>query len=161
LNNVQAQLVNGIRVNAVNAAPSGSVNSPSVSLLVQQDFDGDGVGDAWEASFGFNTNSGDDGALDFDQDGMSNRDEFVAGTNPTNATSVLKLTAAIDTGALLFTAETNKTYSVQTRTNLNSAAWSNDTNIFATTQQRTIQVPVPPALPNPERYYRVVTPVVP
>jgi hypothetical protein len=158
LPNVQASLVNGIRVNVVNAAP-GSVNSASVSLLVQPDFDADGVGDPWEARYGFNTNNLDDGALDFDGDGMSNHDEYVAGTNPTNELSVLKLIqTGPDSTVLQFVAETNTVYTLQTRTNLSAAVWSPVTNIFATTQQRTIQIPV--VTPPKEGYYRVVTPIV-
>jgi hypothetical protein len=159
LPNVQASLVNGIRVNVVNAAP-GSVNSPSVSLIVHPDFDGDGVGDPWETRYGFSTNSVDDGALDFDGDGMSNHDEYVAGTNPTNELSVLKLVqTGPDSTVLQFVAETNTVYSVQSRTNLNSAAWSNVTNIYGTTQQRMIEIPV--VMPPQEGYYRVVTPIAP
>ncbi len=161
LPNVQASLVNGIRVNVVNAAP-GSVNSASVSLLMQPDFDGDGIGDPWETRYGLSTNSVDDGALDLDGDGMSNRDEYLAGTNPTNVLSVLKLLQTGPGGRVFqFTAETNTTYSIQARTNLNSAVWANVTNIFATTQTRTIEINVPAVLPEPEKYYRVVTPVVP
>ena len=136
------------------------MNSASVSLIVQADFDGDGIGDPWEARYGFNTNNVDDGALDSDGDGMNNHDEYVAGTNPTNELSVLKLVQTGPSSTVLqFVAETNTVYSLQTRTNLSSAVWSHVTNIFATTQQRTIQIPV--AVPPREGYYRVVTPIAP
>lgn len=143
---------------------AGSVNGNTVSMVVQRDFDGDGMGDAWETNyFGFNTNNAADALLDFDQDGMSNRDEFLAGTNPTNALSLLKIVqTATNASVLEFVAQTNLTYAVLGRTNLTGAPWTVVTNILPSSSVRTVQVnsAVSP-LPNPERYYRVVTPFVP
>jgi len=53
------------------------------------DIDDDGVADSWELEYFGNTSgsaSGDD-----DGDGWSNRDEFLAGTNPTNSDSYLHI----------------------------------------------------------------------
>src|ERR1043165_6542876 len=69
---------------------------------------------------------------DADGDGMSNRDEYIAGTDPTNALSVLKLTlTTTNTGLLEFVAQANIGYTVQYRTNLSSALWNNVTSISA------------------------------
>ena len=57
-------------------------------------FDRAGMADDWEILHGFDTNNVADAALDSDGDGMSNRDEYNAGTNPTNAASLLKLQMA-------------------------------------------------------------------
>src|SRR6185503_3290495 len=60
LTNVQLGTPNPIpiRCAATNqASGAGGVNSFTVNLLVQPDFDGDGVGDPWEAQYGFNTNN--------------------------------------------------------------------------------------------------------
>ncbi|GEA10638.1 M4 family metallopeptidase [Alteromonas sp. KUL49] len=48
------------------------------------DTDGDGMTDNWELAFGFDVNV-DDSALDADQDGLTNLEEFTAKTNPTLA----------------------------------------------------------------------------
>jgi len=145
------------------ASGAGGVNSLTVQLLVQPDTDGDGIADAWETNyFGFSTNNAADGALDFDGDGANNREEFVAGTNPTNALSVLRLSLTTGNTVLEFTAQTNLTYSLQYRTNLALGGWlslSNVPSIINTV--RTIQVTVPNAPADWERYYRVATPIVP
>ena len=152
-----------IRCAATNLASGvGGVNSGTVSLLVHPDFDGDGVGDPWEAQYGFNTNSIADGALDSDGDGASNHDEYVAATNPSNALSVLKLELAAGNSALQFVAQSNLSYSLQYRTNLSSALWTSVTNVAGVTNGvRTIQVNTPNPPPDWERYYRVATPLVP
>jgi hypothetical protein len=99
---------------------------------------------------------------DPDGDGMINRDEYVAGTDPTDASSVLKLSlTTTNAGQLQFVAQTNIGYTLQYRTNLNSAAWSNLTSITAQSLTRTIEVTVPKPPPEPARFYRVVTPLAP
>ncbi len=162
LTNVQATV--SIRVAATNMATGlGGLNSSTVTLTVLPDFDGDGIADYWETNYpGFSTNNAADGQLDFDADGMINRDEFLAGTDPTDALSLLKLVLTGTNSAVLeFVAQSNVTYTVQYRTNLTSALWSNVTNITASTLVRTVQVSVPKPLPEPARFYRIVTPLVP
>lgn len=52
------------------------------------DSDGDGMFDGWEIEYGFDPGLAADGDRDADGDGALNRDEFRAGTNPRDATSV-------------------------------------------------------------------------
>jgi hypothetical protein len=90
-------------VSAVNAGPytvvlangSGSVTSSPALLLL--DGDRDGLPDTWEqTSFGGLAQSASD---DFDNDGVSNLDEFLDGTNPANNASLLyRLTLSSDGG---------------------------------------------------------------
>jgi hypothetical protein len=132
-------------------------------LTVLLDLDRDGMADIWETNyFGSvnTTNNPNNATEDPDGDGMINRDEFVAGTNPTNALSVLKLALTITNNAMLqFVAQTNIGYSVQFRTNITSIAWNSLTNIPAhTSQMRTVLIHAPYPAPDLERYYRVVTP---
>jgi hypothetical protein len=145
------------------AGTIGSIPAGGVALTVLRDFDGDGMADIWETNYpGFSTNNAADALLDFDGDGMINRDEFVAGTNPTDALSLLKIiVSATNASSLQFVAQTNIGYTVQSRTNLSSAVWNSISNITASPQVRTVAVDVvaPPGIG--ERYYRIVTPLVP
>ena len=149
-----------VRVAVVNS--SASANSPSAALTVLNDFDHDGAPDLWEIQFGFSTNNAADALLDFDGDGMINRDEYIAGTNPTDPLSLLKLTVTTtNTSVLEFVAQSNIAYTVQYRTNLAFASWSNVMLIGAQSQVRTTQVSAPNLPAAWEHYYRVMTPPAP
>ncbi len=155
------------KVIATNSAAPGGVSSPNVgstTITMIPDFDGDGIADAWEAAYFGNasTNSNANALLDPDGDGMTNLDEYRAGTNPTNAASLLKIVFAATNGtALSFVAQTNLSYSIQWRTNLIAPTWTNLTGILASPQVRTVVVDSAIAPPGVERYFRVVTPLVP
>ena len=84
------------------------------------------------------------------------------GTNPTNALSVLRIArSTTNSGLLQFVAQTNLGYTVQYRTNLSSALWRPLSHFGVQTQVNTMQVSAPNPPPEPERFYRVVTPPVP
>ena len=100
---------------------------------------------------------------DPDGDGMTNLEEYLAGTHPQIAGSVLRLEALmIGTDVWLrFSAQTNRAYTVQFRTNLVSGSWQVFSNLATQSLSKVIQMPEPAAAVNPRRYYRVVTPQVP
>jgi len=56
-----------------------------------EDRDHDGIDDRWEAKHGMNPDDARDAEEDSDADGMKNREEYVADTDPTNRESVLRL----------------------------------------------------------------------
>ena len=155
------------RVSATNAAAPGGVFSPvagNITNTMISDFDGDSLADVWEAAFFGNasTNSAANAALDTDGDGMTNLDEYRAGTIPTNALSLLKVIfTETSAGVLSFVAQTGLTYSVQWRANLDAPAWTNLTSINLSPLVRTVTVDSALAPPGGERYFRVVTPLVP
>lgn len=126
------------------------------------DADGDGLPDAWEALHGFG--AGNDHDADPDADGRSNWEEYISGTNPTNALSVLKvaLSAAGGGGATVsFTAMPNIGYSILYQTNLADATWLKLTNVPPQTGTNWIQVTDPAARANRTIYYRIATPPLP
>lgn len=69
----------------------GQVFRREISLVLSEDIDYDGMPDLWEDRYGLSATDPGDAALDRDQDGASNRDEYFAGTDPTNPASLLRL----------------------------------------------------------------------
>ncbi|WP_224362153.1 right-handed parallel beta-helix repeat-containing protein [Hyalangium versicolor] len=78
-----AGLESGTFANTLQVTVGGQ--SVSTSVTVADDFDGDGMSDAWEVAHGFDPSSPGDGALDSDGDQLSNVAEFEAGTDPHDA----------------------------------------------------------------------------
>lgn len=136
-------------INWTNAAPSPGPQGAN------PDADGDGMEDAWEVTFFGNTSR--NGTGDFDNDGMTDLAEFLGGTNPIQAASNLRLTIVRSAPDVLrFNAVSNKTYTVESRTNLNTGTWTVLQSIPGGTS-RTVQV-TNPAVSARNRFYRVRTP---
>ena len=134
--------------------------SAQAALSVMADMDADRMGDAWEAFYGFASNEPADAASDADDDGMSNRDEFIAGTNPRDSQSFLKIDAiapATNGFNLQFTAVSNRSYSVLYRDNAPAGSWLRLTNALGRNTNR-IEVVVDPARTNGQRWYRLTSP---
>ena len=162
ISNVQASSRYQVVVTNLAGSSPSSPGAGITNLFVLADLDRDGVADLWELQYGFSTNNAADALLDFDGDGMNNRDEYLSGTNPTNALSVLKIVlSATNATELSFVAQTNLSYTVQWRTNLVLSAWSNLTSIIAQPLVRTIQVNTVTAPAGAERYLRIITPQAP
>jgi len=96
---------------------------------------GDGIPDWWRALYfggdGTTTNSQSCATADPDGDGMSNFYEYLAGTIPTNGASALRITTVGREGSdmrVTWTVVTNKTYILQTSTNLVTDSFTNAAN---------------------------------
>lgn len=172
ITNVQASI--NVRVSVTNIAlPSsgtgafspGPAAGNNVLLTMLADVDGDGMWDSWETNYfgAANTTNNPANALeDPDGDGMTNLDEYRSGTIPTDALSVLKIVlTATNANVLQFVAQTNLSYTVQSRSNLTAAAWLNLTSIVSSPLVRTVQLDTVSAPLGTEHYFRVVTPSAP
>ena len=120
--------------------------------------------DSWEDSYGFNKNSAADAVLDFDGDGLTNREEYLAGTHPKQAGSALVLTA-IKNGAvteLRFNAVAGKTYTILFSPTLDTPiAWQRLADVPAPAGNQSVMVPDGSVASGSQRFYRIVTPAVP
>jgi hypothetical protein len=131
----------------------------------QTDADEDGLPDVWETENGLNpaVAADDDGPLgDPDEDGLTNRQEYLAGTHPRNAASLLRLvlqSVQANDVTVSFEAAPGRSYTLLGAEDL-TGTW-----------QRVADVPADPALRlvtlvdemggTTTRLYRVITPALP
>jgi hypothetical protein len=143
------------------------VASSFATLRVLTDTDGDGMPDSWEIAYSFNYQSSGDAAGDADGDGLTNLEEYRAGTNPRDAQDFLKIEsieseiAVSGTTRVSFLAVSNRTYTVEYRDSLLPGAWSRHTDITAATTNRMVQLIDSPPAAVTKRYYRLATPRLP
>lgn len=126
------------------------------------DSDADGIPDWWMLKyFGHATGQSNDlsrASDDADGDGLSNLQEYLAGTDPTNFNSVLTLqvspvTVASNTMSLTWPAVPGKSYQVQYKNNLNASNWTNYSgNVSLIGRQGIITIPASQAT----RFFRAV-----
>ncbi len=106
---------NWYRIVLSNVASTGSGIAVHTTNHTRIDFDMDGLPDLYEVQYGLNTNNAADAFGDLDGDGMSNLAEFIAGTDPSNPASFLKIeqTTVPGLATLRFGAVPGKTYTLQ------------------------------------------------
>jgi hypothetical protein len=93
---------------------------------------------------------------DPDGDGMDNTSEYIAGTSPTNALSVLKMQSvarAATTATITWNSVTGKKYQVLYRTNIATGPWSNLGSTVTAAGATSSQTD--PSATNGYRFYRV------
>lgn len=164
LNNVQPSDAARYRIAIRNAAsPVGTVTQWAY-LTVLADNDRDGLPDAWEAARGFNTNDATDAVLDTDGDGQLNRAEYVAGTNPLDPQSYLRIESVLLAGEkrdrleLSFTALSNRTYVVELRDSATTSEWARLLEVLAHPTNRLVHVTNQIPTGANTRIYRLATP---
>jgi subtilisin family serine protease len=123
-------------VDVVSGLQGQVVTGGRLNLQRTVDTDSNGLPDWWELQY-FGHLTGTDPNADPDHDGMNNLAEWIAGTNPTNAASVLRLTLVSATNAnnivVGWSSVAGKNYWLQRSTNLETGFNSVvGTNIAAT-----------------------------
>jgi len=156
---VRPQLSTRFSVMVTNAAVPAGLTSGSAIVLVGSDRDHDGLTDDYEVRAGLDPDDPTDADGDLDEDGVSNREEYLSGTDAHDATSYLKLKAS-PAGAggvtLEFVAASNKTYSVQFKDDAAGQGWRTLARLPARSTNSLQAVVDGQSLP--QRYYRLITP---
>jgi hypothetical protein len=159
--NLGARLPAGRAVTATATDPAGNTSQLSTGVAATMtSTPNDGIPNAWRALYfggsGTTTNSQSAFFADPDHDGMSNYQEFLAGTNPTNAASALNLAALNPNtfaNSIVLNSVNGTVYRVQYCDDLAGGSWNlladqiigTGTNIF---------LPDPAAASLAKRFYR-------
>jgi hypothetical protein len=159
----QAADGSGFSINRVSL--TGYANDPTNWFAALPDFgsgnpdtDGDGMPNAYENQYAPTLNPNvPDGGADPDGDGMTNLEEYQAGTNPTQASSALRIISIESTGPgtvrLSFLAVSNRSYRLLFKNALQDPAWNTLTNISSAPTNRLLFINTTSAIPM--RYYRL------
>jgi hypothetical protein len=135
--------------------------APSPNPSGQVDSDHDGMPDDWELQYGFDPLNPADASQDFDGDGMTNLQEYRAGTHPKQAGSVLRLLVARggNSAVLTFNGVAGKTYSILYTDQLTAGAiWGSLTNVPALDANQAVNLLDTSLSDTPQRFYRVICP---
>jgi hypothetical protein len=121
--------------------------------------------DGWENFYHLDPEQ-DDGSADYDHNGVTNWQEFLAGTDPTNPNDRLRLQSTLVTSSggspemhLVFTAVSNKTYTALWSDVASDGVWSNLVHVAAASSNRLMVVTNSVSMPPSNRFYRLTTPV--
>ena len=106
-----------------------------LNLQQMVDTDNNGLPDWWERQY-FGHYTGTDTNADFDGDGATEWNEWVAGTNPTNAQSCFKIVSVVDNGngvdaTLTWTSLTNRSYQVERAVDLFGGSYQSYSTVLS------------------------------
>lgn len=118
----------------------------AVIFITAQDSDEDGAADYWEQANEFDPADPADGPLDRDGDGQSNAAEFFAGTDPTAASDVLRITnweKTVTGYRVRFPSVAGRVYQIEASPVLSPPKWSEVKEIQGTGAELSVEVPSP------------------
>jgi hypothetical protein len=166
-----SEVLSRIDFSGYSGDPAHWVNAfPTVG---DRDDDQDGLPDLWEQQFGLDSNSseqqqGPNG--DPDQDGLTNREELLAGTNPINGASTLSIGIQLEAYPLRFSARAKpillsfpsipgRRYSIYGTTSLSDPEWTLVSEILGSEDSSTTEINEGITVRGRDiRFYRVETP---
>jgi hypothetical protein len=142
-----------------NLVASDAVVVTSSAVGGGRDSDGDGEPDIWEAANGLSPYF-NEAALDYDADGLTNLEEYLAGTHPLDASSLLKIEAvsSADGIRLKFEAVAGRSYKIQYCEALAGNPWNTLTNVAPQIRDTTVEFPETRPASAGGRFYRLSTP---
>lgn len=147
------QTSNRYDVIVFNEARRTGFQSPQFFIAPIPDTDQDGMPDQWETDNGVS-----DPNADPDGDTMTNLGEYIAGTDPNNGQSYLKIDQ-LTTGSgatVQFMAVSNKSYTIEYCDGLGTTPWTRLADTYATSNAGPVSVVDPSFTTN--RFYRLATP---
>lgn len=159
-------IANGITI-TLSGAVTGMHQAVYLRLVdtsAPADTDHDGMPDAWEEANNLDPDNPNDATADHDGDGQRNLHEYLAGTNPRDASSRLAITSLVrEAGGgvtLTWSSVPGKFYRIQAGDDLD--AWETVESapgvplvVEADGAQTSVLVPVPPPATDPRRFFRV------
>lgn len=141
-------LLTNTSITVIGTSPSGGI-----------DTDGDGMPDAWENMHDLNPLI-PDAQRDLDGDGLTNLQEYLAGTDPRSAQSRLRLNEVARVGkdtVIRFSAVTGRSYTIQYQDALGGSGWQTLTTVSPGLSDRTVET-TDTAPTSATRFYRLSTP---
>ena len=158
----------GLSLHRAAGAAAGSdpsrwrASSPTPGSVATSDADADGMPDDWETDHGLDPADSNDAQADPDGDGATNLEEFMAGTDPRLAESVLALVVVESEAGLVlrFQAAPNRGYTIQERVSMGDGSWTRVSDFPAEPDARWIEWTTSVSQTR-ARFYRVVTPPMP
>jgi len=153
----RAAFVAAVVLAQAGSSPATAADVVWLSATAVTDTDQDGIPDSWETANGLALSDPTDAGKDFDGDGLTNLQEYLAGTDPNAPLNVLRIIEVALAGSdaqINFTSVTGKTYRVESADSIGSGIW-NPVGGTAAGTGATVTVTNPGAAGQARRAYRV------